>query len=414
MSSPILRGNALSRHDVHPLRAWMLWPDYVASMSRIGQAMRGMATSDDLNLVGEVVQRKYNEMVQRFPFEQRPSGQMQFFQLVERGFRIASLASCGMNIYTIDPKLRNALGRSKLGDVRLGDLHAPYQAFYLGFEQGSGIYFGTKDDPKRWLVDGAYILVTEPEQKNSEYIWNICVTCRSRISMLLPESWPLQEEPHFTFDLKGKSDATFEDALGEAIESGGLDLEADQEVIADFKEAIASFQDGAERHGMQLTSPKITSREHLAKFKSENIIAAKQALALVLGAVCAITSKPDLKDKDPEWPDGTPMDLVRSIQDGKTPKARKRASGEIKRRGFTPVRRIDLSSFGVRQQESDLPSGKTVRPHWRSGHFRRQPHGKNNSLVTLKWIMPTIVNAGKGDVATSRLYRVHDSGQKES
>lgn len=407
--------NAVNRFDFHPLRAWMLWPGYVAAMNRVSYSMKSMPAMDDLEKVSEAVLRLYNEEIFKVPFDARPSGKMHFYQLVERGFRIASLAASGMNIYTFSPTLRNALGKSNLGDVRLGDLRPPYSAFYLGFEQGCGIYFGTKEQPRRWLVDGAYVMVNRPDETRDEHVWNICLTCRSRTGLLAPgysDHWALQEEPHFTFDLKGGPEATFEEAFGEALESGNLDLEPDQEAIDDFRASIASFQDEARSSGIEVVAPVVSSRELLAEFKSHNLASARKALALTLGAVCALTSKPEVNDQDTEWPEDTPMELVAKSEKAQSPKARRNAASEIKRRGFSPVRRIDLSSFGATSHVGDSEPGRSVRPHWRSGHFRRQLHGKGRSLVSVRWIMPTVVNAGKGSVPEGRVYRVDDTSNK--
>lgn len=38
-------------------------------------------------------------------------------------------------------------------------------------------------------------------------------------------------------------------------------------------------------------------------------------------------------------------------------------------------------------------AARTVRPHWRRGHFRRIRHGEGHSEVRIGWIRPTLVNA---------------------
>lgn len=103
---------------------------------------------------------------------------------------------------------------------------------------------------------------------------------------------------------------------------------------------------------------------------------------------------------------GRANDLIQECVNGKTPKARQKAAGAIKRQGFTPIRRLDLSAFGASAENGgSAGNGRTVRPHWRAGHFRRQHHGKGRFLVAVRWIMPTMVKAGQGPMIEGRLYR---------
>jgi hypothetical protein len=40
-----------------------------------------------------------------------------------------------------------------------------------------------------------------------------------------------------------------------------------------------------------------------------------------------------------------------------------------------------------------LDGGDGYRPHWRRGHFRKQHHGKANSLTKVIWLEPVLVNS---------------------
>ena len=57
--------------------------------------------------------------------------------------------------------------------------------------------------------------------------------------------------------------------------------------------------------------------------------------------------------------------------------------------------------------------GVSPRAHWRRGHWRRQRHGAGLSLVTPRWIRPTIVKQDNGPLVETRLYDVQaDAGAK--
>ena len=59
----------------------------------------------------------------------------------------------------------------------------------------------------------------------------------------------------------------------------------------------------------------------------------------------------------------------------------------------------------VGHARSAEPTGKTVAPHVRRGHWRRQRYGEGNAQVRRIRIAPLLVNAHLGDMA-ERVYRL--------
>lgn len=68
------------------------------------------------------------------------------------------------------------------------------------------------------------------------------------------------------------------------------------------------------------------------------------------------------------------------------------------------VRVLDLRTTGggVRTEQA---VGKSVAPHLRRGHWRRQHYGPRNSLVRRVRIGPVLVNAGAGELLP-QVYRL--------
>jgi hypothetical protein len=59
--------------------------------------------------------------------------------------------------------------------------------------------------------------------------------------------------------------------------------------------------------------------------------------------------------------------------------------------------------------ENDIehtPTGRTVCPHLRRGHIRRQHHGPNNELIKQVWIAPIFVNADEQFVKSRKAYNM--------
>ena len=399
----------INRDDHHPLRVQKYWPGYASGVARVCRSWSIYPSPDQFNELMALVQRLYNEAIEVVSPDQRPKGTGISMQRTEQAYRYGQLARCGMNIYALSTPLRDALRKTSLSDVRVGDLRMPFDVLYIGFEEGSGITFGTRTHPKALIVDGAYVTAAPVDPETGKQHIDVCITTRDALSALRADfgaTWPFSYEPHFTFSLRGRPDDTFEAALGEALDTNALDLDVDENGLHSFRQAVVEYQNEAAASGIQINTPAVSVSEELADFKSRNFLEAKKALSLILGALCALTARPDDAELPESWPEGTPEALVAKIATARSPKKRRDAENNLKKRGFVSVRRLDLDVFGGSTHQSGDGAGGSVAPHWRAGHFRRQPVGKDRSERRLIWILPTIVNATKGAPNTGRLYKV--------
>lgn len=399
----------ISREDHHPLRVQKYWPGYASGVSRICRSWETYPTPDQFTELQALVQGLYNDAIEVVPPGQRPEGMGVLIQRTEQAYRYGQLARCGMNIYALSTPLRDALRKTSLGDVRVGDLRMPFDVLYIGFEEGSGLAFGTRDHPGALVVDGAYVTAAPVDPEAGTRHIDVCITSRDALSALRADygaHWPFSYEPHFTFSLRGSAEDTFEAALGEALDTNALDLEVNEDGLHRFREAIVGYQEEAAASGIKITTTTVSASEELAEFKSRNLSEAKKALSLILGALCALTARPDDAELSTSWPADTPEALIAKITSAPSPKKRRDAENDLKKRGFVSVRRIDLDAFGGEPHTSGDGAGGSVAPHWRAGHFRRQPVGKDRTERRLIWILPTIVNALKGPPNSGRVYKV--------
>lgn len=75
-------------------------------------------------------------------------------------------------------------------------------------------------------------------------------------------------------------------------------------------------------------------------------------------------------------------------------------AARIKRRMATTYDRIIIGpSVGVRTEQDhgggNPSDGRSIRPHWRRGHFRRIRYGEQRGESRLGWIKPVLVNAAE-------------------
>lgn len=395
----------------HPTRALRRWPDYADVARRHARNWGTRVTDRDMQALAEGLLPVMQAATLAAPLEERPKHAGVVTAHVEQAVRYGMLDRDGFNIYVIAPRVRNALAKTSLEGIRLGDIHVPYPTLYLGFEGGSGIFFGSAESPKAWMIEGAYIQRIPPTQwEDADLLrYQVCLTTRQRIGSVREEYrlyWPMQEEPHFTFTLSGVPDQTIEQAVGLSIESGDLTLEPDDDAIDVFRQGVIDAQPEAAAAGFEIRAPQKSGEERGAEFRAMNLDPAKQALSLVLGALCALADKERLASRDEQWSRDAPQHLVSSIALAKTPKAKRKAEAELKRHGFAPLRRIALGEDQAKAGLSGTGGGGEKSAHWRAGHFRRQRIGQGWRDTKINWILPVLVSRGKGDAPKGRIYKV--------
>lgn len=81
--------------------------------------------------------------------------------------------------------------------------------------------------------------------------------------------------------------------------------------------------------------------------------------------------------------------------------AAKRAKAQKRARGLTDHVLISAPPPSATSAFTPSETGRTVRSHWRRGHYRLQPHGPQLSLKRLVFIRPTLVHSATGDAPVS-------------
>ena len=110
-------------------------------------------------------------------------------------------------------------------------------------------------------------------------------------------------------------------------------------------------------------------------------------------------------DIAPEYPPDAPKSLVEKI--AKTPSTnRKRILTEkMERLGYTKIRFV--SHAGLTSETNAPETDRTIRSHWRRGHWRLQRHGPQLQFFKLLWIKPTVVNPANDPPKVGRQYNVN-------
>jgi hypothetical protein len=118
-----------------------------------------------------------------------------------------------------------------------------------------------------------------------------------------------------------------------------------------------------------------------------------------------LAAEPD--DIYEDWDSEAPVDLIQQTHSEKFG-TRKTAENTLSSKGYMKVRYVGsqyAKSSSAKEISDAFSSGRTVQTHFRRGHFRRQPHGPENSLRKTVFIAPVVVNAGQGELQ-GRIYEV--------
>lgn len=150
-------------------------------------------------------------------------------------------------------------------------------------------------------------------------------------------------------------------------------------------------------------------KRRIERFRSQEP-AFCSCLNIIVNAACFITFRPI--DAPDAWAGEPSSDILaaanatgdsRRIRDRKLGALRKLEQGD-----FTRIKTCGRDLFHDEAKTDGAPpsEGKSLRAHWRRGHWRRQRHGPSLSLTVLLWIRPTLVMKDHGSLVESRIYEV--------
>lgn len=276
------------------------------------------------------------------------------------------LLEAGSQIFEMEENLIEELNATDVDDVTVDELHLPYNAFYLRFQNGLG---------EGGMIDG-FVIEKRVAQENIIYF-----------------------QP-FSADgliLNGGYIPISTDTIPQAIEK----------MVAKYQgSGDSSIMEIVTNH--ELTDEKETalredSKEHTARMRQGYVVLGEY-LNLLINSILYIDHCRSPNQQ--QWPADAPRHLVDKAQ-GDKPGARKAAQA-LRASGWTKVHLCKIEEMATESENdnvTNITSGR--RGHWRRGHWKRQRHGPGYSLVKRIRIRPTLVRASAGHGQTEgRTYNV--------
>lgn len=293
----------------------------------------------------------------------------------------------GAAIYILPASLVEEFDKTDCNEVRMADLDFPFFSLYLKFIPPSPIELGDGA-----TVDGCYVVKQGDE---------ILLTLTSRrLGVDYEKSFALTcLDPIFSLHLPCRDP---EISINAAIELGIEDfLESNAPPTEDVSQAV-HLPDGSVTKVVDI---RATSRKRRITLFESQQPAFRSCLNIIVNAACFVSFRPD--DIEEAWEGAPPGDVISAATStGETRAARERRSVALRKidnGDFTRVKICGRRLFDS-HPTTTLESGRSVRAHWRRGHWRRQRQGAGLGQIHLRWIRPTLVKKDAGAPVEGRLY----------
>lgn len=280
----------------------------------------------------------------------------------------------GSNIFHFKRELLELLEKTDVTDIQIGAIKFPFTHFYISLrELEKPLTTNTNDDT---IIDGVYVQFHDDSKDSLIYdYWISFFICGYS---------------------KNKKEIEFNRTQVDLMElTSELTFENSQSSITD---AIAIVHQIMKDTLEDKTRDKEKiEREIDAQLEAYKLL--KDNLNLFINCILYISSdKPDIETK---YADGLPLHLKTKLEKSNTKHRRELAEREIKQLGFSKIKLVGKSF--IKAKATSIGKSELA-PHWRRGHWRKQPFGKELSETKIIWIRPTIVNKEKGEISKGHIY----------
>lgn len=333
------------------------------SFLRPGQSM---PTEHVLNRV-----EKLRAMMHHIESGGLPQGQMNSLVI---GIWRGRLRLHGDPVFEVTPALQQMLEQTDIGDeLPVSYFTPPYPVAYIRYAPDNP--YQVYNAESQWhTVEGAYIAVFD-------------VPAQDRLLQ--------NEQRNRMLGLSADKPARVVEVTFMGVpKSNSLD-DASRDLVFTIQDDQQCLRALLERHFDYFEQGDFFGRERLSTQQRENIYNCMGALAKIL----LYMNLPQMRQRSIQ----ARSELLRQAAQKKNPKKRKR----LERQARQHYDRIQIGptslapdippdpSVSESQDSEGTATGRSVRPHWRRGHFRRVRHGPQRSEVSIRWIEPTLVKASQ-------------------
>lgn len=205
-----------------------------------------------------------------------------------------------------------------------------------------------------------------------------------------------EQRYHLSFDIS--QDHHVDQILSDAFQDELKAIQPPENYAEEFQETAEQ----AKTIGVELRSGRKKGAKRRTSALDDGFPVFRDAITLVINALFYLSAYPE--EGSLEWPNDAPMRMVEKAEHGSTYKERRRSESKLLPLGFSRVRFCKLSPPYKANGQQGAVGGR--KQHWRRGHWRNQPYGKDRELRKLIWILPVMVNKDSKDKQAGRIYTV--------
>ncbi len=399
------------RPALRPLPTWKYHPErfkgvmpFATRVAQIGRECKGNPDTHTLNALIGAWQDADTHGFAAKPLRERVASASRnsraMFRLTDMLMFHAVFAANGRQIFDIPSQLGEMFRRTDIDDITAESIKVPYPGIYLHFGPQQDLAF----DPD-WIPEGAYVYELR-DDGDGDRVLQFCIVF-APTDLERYRDFDVHIEPVYTQAL---AQAHMKMPLGEAVDLvlsdklAQLRKEAGSKTMPGLEEAGEANRLAQER-GVTLVSTQAERASAELEGVGPQHRCYLEMLKLIVNSLAYLTAYP--KDVETQWPAKTSASLLKQLAKTDNRNEQRRIQSKLAALGFTPVHLCGrrLAQEIERAAASQGQGSRTA--HWRRGHWRRQPHGPQNSLRKLVWLMPTLVNpAGSTEEPLGHLYLV--------
>ena len=357
----------------------------------------GMMQMADFERIMEV--RRLEANLHKLAFEPAARPRSPMFEDGDTCMAAFTHRANGGAIYVLPDRLVEEFDNTDCDEIRMGDIKLPFPNLFLKFTPPQPLFLADGAP-----VDGCYLIKQGDEYlftltshwEGVDYSRSLSVACLDpTFSLHLPA-------PAFKLDQPGQDTDL---CINAAVELGIKDfLSRNAPPTEDISQTIER-PDGTTTTVIDV---RAKSRQwRIAVFQSQEPVF-RACLNIIVNAACFISFRPE--DISEDWEGEPPrwvIEALKDARDSRSARDRKRdALRNIASGDYTRIKICGKNLFSDVPIEGSTGHGISPRAHWRRGHWRRQRHGTGLSLVTPRWIRPTIVKKDNGPLVEARIYDV--------
>lgn len=383
----------------HPLRILRTRPA-VRKIPIPDNLIEGIMPFETMEQVAGARRLEANLHMLAFDLEARP--RLSVTHDVDTCMAAVSHRANGGAIYVLPDRLVEEFDNTDCDEIRMKDITLPFPNVFLKFSPPQPLFLA-ENAP----VDGCYIV-----KQGEEYLlsltshWEAVDYSRSLSVASIDPTFSIHL-PAPEFKLDQVSDET-DLRVNEAVELGIEEfLEKNAPPLENISQTITR-PDGTEA---RLEDIRAESRKRrIEVFRSQEPVF-RACLNIIINAACFISFRPE--DISEEWDGNPPAWVIEALADKRNSRSardrRQHAMRTVSSGDYTRIKICGKNLFADGSPDNPAAGrGISPRAHWRRGHWRRQRHGTGLSLVTPRWIRPTIVKKENGPMVEARIYDVED------